>query len=192
MSPSISARGTRAATEFDDDNVHAAGSDKRLRDFQGLITRVRLRDQQIVDVHAALGRIAWIQSMLHVDVGRSSAAALGLCHDVLAEGGLAGGLRAEDFGDAAARHTADTQGDVQRERAGRDRIGGEHVLGFAELHDRALAVALENIADGLLEDKAFGGVGLRGAGFGGFRNRRFSWGHVGSPECWFVGLRFKQ
>ena len=47
--------------------------------------------------------------------------ALGLGDDVLADGGLARRLRAEDLGDPAARDAADAEREVERDRAGRDR-----------------------------------------------------------------------
>ncbi len=53
--------------------------------------------------------------MLHVDEGTDAAELLGLGDDVLAKGGLAGGLRAVDFDDAAARHAAHAEGDVERD-----------------------------------------------------------------------------
>ena len=52
ISPSISARGTRAATESIDDNIDRAGTDQHLGDLERLLAVVGLGDQQLVDVDA--------------------------------------------------------------------------------------------------------------------------------------------
>ena len=117
--------------------------------------------------------------MLHVDEGAGAAELLGFGDDVLADGGLAGGFRAVDLGDAAARDAADAEGDVQREGAGGDGFD-RHVVGFAQAHDRAVAVALGDIAEGFIQGDLAGGVfgfvGLHrghGGGFFGHRELQF-------------------
>ena len=45
MSPSISARGTSAATESMHDDVERAAADERLGDLQRLLAGIRLRDR---------------------------------------------------------------------------------------------------------------------------------------------------
>ncbi len=150
MSPSSSARGTRAATEFDDDHLDRAGAHQRLGDLEGLLAGIGLRDQQVVHIHAAAGGIRRVEGVLHVDESHRAAHVLGLGGDVLADGGLAGRLRAVDLGNASARDAAHAQGDVERKRPGRDDVG-DHLVGFTQAHDRALAVAFDDIAQGFLE-----------------------------------------
>ena len=149
ISPSISARGTSAATESTTTTVDAAGADERLGDLERLLAGVGLADEQLVDVDAAGAGVAGIERVLDVDEGGDAALALGLGDDVLADRGLARRLRAEDLGDPAARDAADAEGEVERDRAGRD---GVDVLALAraELHDRA--------APELLLDRGQGGV----------------------------------
>ena len=77
-----------------------------------------------------------VERVLHVDEGGHAAAPLGLGDDVLADGRLARRLGAEDLGDPAARDAADAEREVQRDRAGRDRIDLLSLV-RAELHDRA-------------------------------------------------------
>ena len=74
----------------DHHDVHAAGADEGLDDFEGLLAGVGLRDEQVVNVHTALGRVGGVEGVFHVNVGGGAAHFLGLGHDVLAEGGFAG------------------------------------------------------------------------------------------------------
>ena len=65
--------------------------------------------------------------------------------------GFAGGFRAVDLDYAATRHAADTEGDIETERSGRDY---RQILGhaaFAEFHDRALAELAFDLAHGEID-----------------------------------------
>ena len=120
----------------EDDDVHAAGADQGLGDLERLLAGVRLADEELVHVDAAGAGVARVQRVLDVDEGGDAAALLRLRDDVLADGGLARRLRAEDLGDPAARDAADAEREVERDRArgdGVDRLP----LGGPELHDRA-------------------------------------------------------
>ena len=120
ISPSISARGTSAATESMIDDVHAVAADQGLGDLERLLTGVRLADQQLVDVDADVPGVAGVERVLRVDEGGDSARALRVGRDVVAERRLAARLGAEDLGDPAARHAAHAERQVQRHRAGRE------------------------------------------------------------------------
>jgi hypothetical protein len=74
--------------------------------------------------------------------------ALGLGQDVVDERRLAGGLRAEDLDDAAAGHAADAQREVQRQRAGRDRVDLDLGAFVAHAHDRPLAELALDLGQG--------------------------------------------
>ena len=76
---------------------------------------------------------------------------LRLGDDVLDERRLAGRFRAVDLDDAPARDAADAERDVQRDRAGRDRLDGHPRVGLAQLHDRALAELPLDLTDGEVE-----------------------------------------
>jgi hypothetical protein len=69
---------------------------------------------------------------------------------VLADGGFAGGFRAEDFGNASARDAADAEGDVERERTGGDGFD-DQVMSIAETHDGAFAKAFIQVAQRTVE-----------------------------------------
>ena len=77
--------------------------DQRRGDLQRLLAVVRLRDQQVVHVHAQLAGVDRIERVLHVDERRHAARLLGLGDHLQRDRGLAGRLRAEDLVDAAAR-----------------------------------------------------------------------------------------
>ena len=123
ISPSISARGTSAATESITTHVERARADQHVGDLERLLTRVGLGDQQLVDVDADRRRVDRVHRVLGVDVGAHAAVALGLGDHVHGEGRLARRLRAEDLDDPTAGQTADAEREVERQRAGGD--GGD-------------------------------------------------------------------
>ena len=147
ISPSISARGTRAATESrttmstPPERIRVSVISSACSPVSGWLT------QQLVDVDAAGARVARVERVLDVDERGDAAGALRLGDDVLAERGLARRLRTEDLGDAAARDAADAEREVQRDRARRDRVDRLALPG-AELHDRAAAELLLDREDG--------------------------------------------
>ena len=60
----------------DRDHVERAAADQRLGDLQRLLARVRLRDEQVVDVDADVARVDRIERVLGVDQRRHAARAL--------------------------------------------------------------------------------------------------------------------
>ena len=82
-----------------------------------------------------------------------AAGLLGLGDDVQRSVVLPERLRAEDLDDASARHAADAQREVERERARRDGVHGTACL-VAQAHDRALAELLLDLPQGRGESLA--------------------------------------
>ena len=122
----------------DDDDVDRSGADQHLGDLEGLLAVVRLRHQEVVGVDAELLGVVGVERVLGVDEGREASGLLRLGDDLEGKRRLAGGLRAEDLDDAAARDPADAERGVDRERARRD--DGDGRFGpLAEPHDRTLA-----------------------------------------------------
>ena len=78
ISPSISARGTSAATESTTTMSIAAGADEGLGDLECLLAGVGLADQQLVHVDPAGPGIGGIERVLDVDERRDAAALLRL------------------------------------------------------------------------------------------------------------------
>ena len=97
-----------------------------------------------------LAGVDGVERVLGVDERGHAAAALGLGDHVQGERRLARGLRAVDLDHAAARHPADAERGVERQRAGGD--GGDvDLLPAAEPHDRALAELLVDLGEGGLD-----------------------------------------
>src|SRR5688572_14137400 len=80
--------------------------------------------------------------MLGVDEGGHAAGLLGLRDDVQGQRGLARGLGTVDLDDAAARHAADAQGQVQGKRSGRNGLDAHLARAVAQFHDGLFSVGL--------------------------------------------------
>ena len=101
----------------DDDDVEGAGADQHVGDLERLLAGVGLRDQQRVGVDAELLGVLRVERVLGVDERRDAAGGLRVGDRVQGHRRLAGGLRAVDLDDAAARQAADAERDVERDRA---------------------------------------------------------------------------
>ena len=104
-------------------------------------------------------RVQRVHRVLGVDERAHAAELLRLGDHVVDERRLARGLRAEDLDDAAARHAADAEREVERQRARRDRLHPHLGALVAHAHDGALA----ELALDLRERALQGGI----AGLGG-------------------------
>lgn len=135
----------------DHQHVDGAGAHQRVGDLQRLLAGIRLGDQQLVDVDAQLAGIGRVERVLRIDEGAGAAGLLGLGDGVQGQRGLARAFRPVDFNDAALRQAADTQRDVETERAGGNHLRLDQVLLGAELHDRALAERAFDLAQGGIE-----------------------------------------
>ena len=145
MSPSISARGVRAATESMTMTSRAPERINMSTDLEGLLSGVGLTDEEVVHVDADGARVDRVHGVLGVDVGTHPAVALGFGDDVHGEGRLTRGLGTVELDDAPTRQTTDTERHVEGEGAGGDRLDVEvHVLAHA--HDRALTELLFDLA----------------------------------------------
>ena len=78
ISPSISAFGVSAATESMTTTSTRARAHQHVGDFQRLLAGIRLRHQQIIDIHAELPGVHQVERMLGVDEGRGAAQFLAL------------------------------------------------------------------------------------------------------------------
>ena len=73
ISPSISARGTSAATESTTTTSTPSGADEHLDDLERLLAVVGLRDEQVVEIDAELLRVLRVERVLGVDERRHAA-----------------------------------------------------------------------------------------------------------------------
>ena len=142
--------GHQGGHRVDDDDVERAGADQHVGDLERLLTGVGLADQQRVGVDADGPGVVGVERVLGVDERRDAAGRLGVGHRVQGDRRLAGGLRAVDLDDPAARQAADAEGDVEGDRAGRDDLHG-HLGAVAQAHDGALAELLVDLGEGHVE-----------------------------------------
>ncbi len=66
----------------DDDKVDGTALGKHLADLKGLLTGIRLRKYEFVDVDAKFGSVFWVNRVLGIDEGGASALLLRLCDRV--------------------------------------------------------------------------------------------------------------
>ncbi len=142
-------RGQRG-NRVDHQDVDRTGTDQHVGDFQRLLTGIRLRQQQVVHVHAQLGGVDRVQRVLGVDEGCGAAHLLAFGDGLQGQRGLARGFRPVDFNDTALRQTANAQRDVEHQRTGRNGFDGlDHAVAHA--HHRALAELLFDLAQSCSE-----------------------------------------
>ena len=123
----------------DRDDVDRTGAHEHVGDLQRLLPVVGLGDEQLVDVDADLLGVERVHRVLGVDERAHAPQLLGLGEHVVDQRGLTGGLGTEDLDDAPARHPADAEREVERQRPGGDR-GDTHLRTLvAHAHDAALA-----------------------------------------------------
>ena len=132
-------------------DVHGAGAHQHVRHLERLLAVVGLRDQQLVDVDADPLRVQRVHRVLGVDERAHAAELLRLGDHVVDQRRLTGGLRAEDLHDAPARDAADAEGEIQRQRAGRDRLDPDLSPRIAHPHDGALAELALDLGQGALQ-----------------------------------------
>ena len=120
---------------------------QRLDNLQRLLAIVRLRDQQIVDVHAQLPRIQRIERMLGIHKRRQPARLLRLGDDLQRNRRLARRLRPKDLNHPPPRNPAHTQRRIKRDRPRRNDRNRHNRLFAAQPHDRAFAKLLFDLRE---------------------------------------------
>ena len=153
--------GRKRGHGVDDDDVDGARTDEIVRDLEGLLAIVRLRDKEGLEVDSKSLGISAVERVLGVDHGGDAALLLRFGDGVDGERGLAAGLRSVDLNDAPARITADAQGMVEGYRAARDDLHVPLRL-VSQLHDRALSIIFLDLVDRRLQRLHPGGIDIRG------------------------------
>src|ERR1019366_694524 len=169
--------GDEGGDGIEHDDIDAVGADERLHDVERVLAAIGLGNEEIVEVHADDAGVFRIEGVLDVNEGGEAALFLRLGDDAETEGGLAGRFRAVDLDDAALGQAADAEGEVDRERAGGERLN-LHALVAAEAHDGAVAELFRDGGKGEL-DVFFADVGDGGGGHGGFGGGGFGPGGGG-------------
>ena len=136
--------------------------------------------------------VVGVEGVLGVDERRDAAGALRVRHGVQGDRRLAGGLRAVDLDDPAARQPTDAEGDVEGDRAGRDDLDRRPGV-VPEAHHRSLAELAVDLGEGGVERLlAVCGCGhVLTSGTGALRNavrtacgRRSRRRRSGRSGCW--------
>ena len=135
---SVAALVPRAEIEGEMGDSHVGLQARLMSQALRKLTRVGLRDEEVVDVNAELGSVVGVERVLGIDEGGDTARALHVRDGVEGEGRLAGGLRSVDLDDAPARQAADAERDVEGDGARGDH-GDRCALVRAEAHDGAFA-----------------------------------------------------
>ena len=111
-------------------NVHSARTHKGFGDFQSLFAVIRLRNKQGIDIDAERLGVDRVKGMLCVNERRLAAKLLNLGNNMQRHRRFTRRFRAVNFNDSSARHTADSERHIQRQRPCRNR---------ADIHGRVLA-----------------------------------------------------
>ncbi|QTK78213.1 hypothetical protein AT6N2_C0285 [Agrobacterium tumefaciens] len=123
----------------DHEHVNRAGAHQRIGDLKRLLARIRLRDQQALQIHAKLAGIDRIKRMFGIDEGADAALLLGFRNGLQRQRRFTRAFRTINFNDTPLRQTADAERDIQAERARRNGFHFNHIFIGTELHDRSLA-----------------------------------------------------
>ncbi len=99
-------------------HVDGVRAHQGLGDLERLLAVVRLRDQQVVDIHAEFFGIAGIERMLGIHERGHAAIFLRLGNHLQSDRRLAGTLRTKHFDHAPARKAPDAESRVKRDRSG--------------------------------------------------------------------------
>ena len=124
---------------------------ERIHNLKCLLARIRLRDEELLDVDAKLACVLWVEGMLCVDECRNAAGLLRLGNHVQRDRRLARRLWTKHLDDASARNAANTKCDIERQDPRGDHLDVHVRLGFTEAHDRALAMRLLDVPQSILE-----------------------------------------
>ncbi len=135
----------------DDDDIDGTGTHQHVGNLERLLTRVGLRNQQLVDIDAELLGIDRVERMLGIDKGGRAALLLRLGNDLQRQRGLARGLRPVDLHHSAPWEAANAQCNVEADRTRGDGLDVPGRLGVPHAHDRALAELFFDLAEGLRE-----------------------------------------
>ena len=124
---------------------------ERIHNLKCLLARIRLRDEELLDVDAKLACVLWVEGMLCVDECRNAAGLLRLGNHVQRDRRLARRLGTKHLDDASARNAANTKCDIERQDPRGDHLDVHVRLGFTKAHDRALAMRLLDVPQSILE-----------------------------------------
>lgn len=140
----------KCGNRVNDHNIHRARAHKCFGNFKSLFAVIRLRNEKRINVDAeCLGvhRVKACSASINAASPPSFCTSAMTCRATVVLPEDSGPV---DFNDSSARHTADAERHIERQRSGRN---GADIHGgiFAELHDRAFAIRFFNLAQALFQ-----------------------------------------
>ena len=129
-------------------DIHCAGTNHGLRYLQRLFSVIRLGNVEIVNIYPDPLRIYRIQSMLGVNKACNTSPLLYLRYNMKRNGRLTAGLRTIYLNYPPLGDPAQSQSDIQAERACWDRLNIHIRTGIPQLHDRTFPVRLLYLRNG--------------------------------------------
>ena len=127
-------------------NIHSPGANHGLCDFQSLLAVIRLRNVQIINIHAYVLCIDRVKRMLRVNKSGNSAPFLDFRDHMKRNCRLTTGFRTINLHDSSLGDASQSERNIQTQRACWDRLDIHLCRRITELHDRALPVLLLNLA----------------------------------------------
>ncbi len=143
--------GRKGCNRIHDDNINRSGADKAFGNFEGLFTVIGLADPHFVNIDTQVSGIGGIEGMLGIDKGGNTALLLTFRDGVEGKGRLSGRFGTVDFNDSAFRITSDSEGGIEKDRAGRNCLDVELKVLSAEFHKRTFSKLLFNLKTGRVQ-----------------------------------------
>ena len=130
----------------DDNDINGTAAGQHITDFQRLLSRILLGNQELLNPDAQILRIDRVQGMLRIDEGSLPPGLLRLRNHVQRQSGLSGGFRTEYFHNPSPGNAAHPGSQIQADGSGGDRL---HIhTGITQLHDRSLTELLLYLCQG--------------------------------------------
>ena len=132
---------------IDHQHVDGARADQRVGDFERLLTRVGLRNQQIFDVDPELLGVTRIQRVLRIDERTGAARLLSFGDRMKRQGGFARAFGTINLDNSPARQPTDAKADIEPQRPRGDGFDLDRILPLAELHNGPFAECSLDLAE---------------------------------------------
>ena len=136
---------------IDDDQIYGTRPHERIHDFKSLLTRIRLTEQEFLQVDSESGSVLHVKRVLCIDEGTRAAGLLHLRNNRQRKRRFAGGFRPENFDDSSARKPTDAERQVETQRTRGhcfDILNASRVI---HAHDGALTKLFFNVGERRLQ-----------------------------------------
>ena len=134
-----------------DHYIHSAGANHHLRNLQRLLAVIRLRNIEVINIHADILCIDRIQGMLRVDKTGDPAPFLNLGHHMESHRCFTAGFRAVNLDHTSPRHASQSQGNIQTQRSRGNRFNIHIRTGISQLHHGAFSIRSLNLCQGRVQ-----------------------------------------